>query len=156
MVLFIIIVIIIIAIVIDKNSKRADTQNLTKVSLDRMLLPNIDIISPNLNALTRFGMEKKLSIQRFVYSDGNLTITMRNGALVSGRLDQADVRFEEGWITNGYIRVKTFFTHVTLGGSKIKIQHYDEQFTDGQWRAMYKVLVLAGITRNKSTITKYL
>ena len=142
MITFIILITIVAIYCTIKAQNTADKRSATA---DRQIqeLPPIHFHSQKTSTVNKilsleFFESKDGILEDFRYNNGNLTLTLRSGQQLSGRLDQLAVRFEK---ISG-------LTVISVGYSdknKITFSQYNN-FTDNQWDTIINVLMLAGTT----------
>lgn len=136
--------VIVIIIVLIYESVKKDSKNEHEVQTKLASMPRVEIHSPEMGTFQKLFMEKSCSIDTFIYDQGHLFISLRNGKSISGNINNAFVSFDK-FKQNVDITVK-------INGEKMNFYEYREQFDRSTWRKIYEVLMLAGETRGKSNV----
>lgn len=139
--MFLIIIVIIIAIMAVIASNQPDKKNKEKVEEEISKLPKIYLKSRTLT-----GFEKAMNLayddtcilDSFLYEQGTVKLTMKNGKVLWFPLSEAEVRFEKDKIRGIFVTVK----HCR---GKVKFNEITN-FNNQEWEVIYKVLSLAGTT----------
>lgn len=145
---FILVIILVIAYIIEKN-KTPDKKS-SNYEQDIINLPDINMYhSGEMDYGWRvcfWPSADKVSLYSICYKNHILTLNMKNGDSISGRLEDMTVRFYK-------LKNMPYCAEVKLGNKTVDVAWTSSLFTDSEFETIFQILMLAGTTYDASIMS---
>lgn len=147
-IIFVTVIIFVVAYVIDKN-KEPDKKS-SNYEQEIINLPDINMYhSGEMDYGWRVCLwpsADKASLNSLHYKNHILTLNMKNGDSISGRLEDMTVRFYK-------LKNMPYCAEVKLGNKTVDVAWASSLFTDSEFETIFQILMLAGTTYDASIMS---